>query len=592
MVVHGHLAACLRRGKCRILYTASVEHPDISAAEAAVLLDKIAPRATDAHQISRLIAEELGDEPPEKAKWLRAAFDYMLRFRDEEGSSAFVPMLGFKDGSSYPPVPGEVSKEMSAFWEEVAASVTHPLPKARLTHLLVETAPKRAHIHARSAAVAYIQAFPLHESELDKLQALHAAQVLSIRFNIKDVASELSVPLRELVASVLAGEKQMPGVSIPALEILDEMGDEQVDALLAIAHEKYGGDAYNLEGVLAIQRKRASTDKERKALDAERVRAWLREAEKADSLARLMHLETAARLAEELGLKDLKEEAVALLQAISPDDIPLQHIRSEVEIPAEAVEQYLQQFVEGYATWWESFQALVFYEPPTGTLEQNEASIKESAREAPLHDLLPKVKLGGDKLPRFKALNDEDRKDEKLAEQEGFRLQVMTPLRAGALERICSHHGKPSREELEGYFAELPGIRDDRDARVAADCFMRYWDGDGAGAYVCVALVERLIRNLALKTGRSLYRVQREKRPGQYPGLGFLLRELRKSLDPSWYRFLWTFLASPAGVNFRNELFHGFVREPSGGHLLLLLSAMTYVASLDTSAEVEADSNP
>ena len=554
---------------------------ELSPQDAATLLEKGADSATGARDFSRLIAQEFGEDPPEEAKWLRAAFDYMLRFRGEDGASDFVPMLGFEDGSSYPPPADQIPVEMSSYWEEVASLVSHPVPKARLSHLLVEADPDRAHMHAKAAAVAYVEAFPLLEEELDQLQALEVAERLSNRFNFRDVASGLADPLHELVTSVLDGEEQKPGVSIPAMELLNRMDDERVDALLVAAREKYHGDAHNLEGVLAIQRRRAGGEEERRTLDEERVRAWMAEAENAEPLVRLIHLETAARLAEQLGLKKLKGEAVALLQAISPEDVPLAHITSEVEIPAAAVEDYFEAFIAGHDTWKDSFLSLVLYQPPTGTLEENEAALIDSAREAPLHDLLPKVKLGGDKLPRFRASNDEERKDEKLAEQESFRLQTMTPLRAEALERICLHHGRPSREDLEALLGEMPGLADARDAKLASDCFIRYWDQDWAGAFVCAALIERLVRNLALKTGRSLYRVQREKRPGQYPGLGFLLRELKDLLDPSWYRFLWTFLASPAGVNYRNELFHGFVPEPSGGQLFLLLIAMTYLASLD-----------
>src|ERR687891_493986 len=96
--------------------------------DAADLLEKLAVGASDTRQLSRLIAEEFGEEPPEEARWLRAAFDYMLRFQDEEGSSAFVPMFGFEDGSNYPPLPDQVPADMSSYWEQVAAAVTQPLP--------------------------------------------------------------------------------------------------------------------------------------------------------------------------------------------------------------------------------------------------------------------------------------------------------------------------------------------------------------------------------------------------------------------------------------------------------------------------------
>jgi hypothetical protein len=76
-----------------------------------------------------------------------------------------------------------------------------------------------------------------------------------------------------------------------------------------------------------------------------------------------------------------------------------------------------------------------------------------------------------------------------------------------------------------------------------------------------------------------LYRTQREKSPGQYPGLGALLPELhRAGLDESWYRFLHTYFASVAGTNIRNELLHGFIDEIGEPASALILTAALYLA--------------
>jgi hypothetical protein len=161
----------------------------------------------------------------------------------------------------------------------------------------------------------------------------------------------------------------------------------------------------------------------------------------------------------------------------------------------------------------------------------------------------------------------------------------MTGLLADALDRIREHYGPLAVEDLQSLFEELPGLAGTGDAALLAEAYERYWDGDVLVAYPLVALIERLVRTLVLTTDVGIYRVQRDKSPGQYPGLGFLLQKMRDGLDPSWFRFLWTFLASPAGVNFRNELFHGFVRKPAPGHVLLLLICATYLGLLDVTTQ-------
>src|SRR3954447_18695073 len=81
-----------------------------------------------------------------------------------------------------------------------------------------------------------------------------------------------------------------------------------------------------------------------------------------------------------------------------------------------------------------------------------------------------------------------------------------------------------------------------------------------ASLYVAMPRVETLVRSLLLAVNRPIYRIPRSGSPGQYPGLGALLPELRDAgLDRSWMRFLLTFFTGPFGLNFRNETSHGFV---------------------------------
>lgn len=78
-----------------------------------------------------------------------------------------------------------------------------------------------------------------------------------------------------------------------------------------------------------------------------------------------------------------------------------------------------------------------------------------------------------------------------------------------------------------------------------------------AAAAIAVPRIEAAVRSLLLAAGHPLYRTQRAKAPGQYPGLGALLSSAPEvGLDESWLRFLSTFLTSGPGLNFRNELAH------------------------------------
>jgi Domain of unknown function (DUF4209) len=113
-----------------------------------------------------------------------------------------------------------------------------------------------------------------------------------------------------------------------------------------------------------------------------------------------------------------------------------------------------------------------------------------------------------------------------------------------------------------------------------ARAFAHFWRGDPeAATYVAAPRIEALVRQLVLGLGRGIYRTQRERTPGQYPGLGALLPILRgNGLDSSWIRFLFTFLANPAGLNFRNGLSHGFLGPVAAPEAALTLVAALYLA--------------
>jgi hypothetical protein len=101
-----------------------------------------------------------------------------------------------------------------------------------------------------------------------------------------------------------------------------------------------------------------------------------------------------------------------------------------------------------------------------------------------------------------------------------------------------------------------------------------------AAAMLAMPRVEALVRALCKEKNVLRSRVQQDQRQGSstrghYPQLGALPGQLCPWLDPSWYRFFWTFLVSPFGPNLRNELLHGFTDEVTPNE-----SAPTLLAAL------------
>jgi hypothetical protein len=64
---------------------------------------------------------------------------------------------------------------------------------------------------------------------------------------------------------------------------------------------------------------------------------------------------------------------------------------------------------------------------------------------------------------------------------------------------------------------------------------------------------------------------------------------LDEGLDESWFRYAWTILASPAGMNLRNEVAHGFVFSVGPQPALAVVHITLYLAALGTGPAVGMD---
>lgn len=56
-------------------------------------------------------------------------------------------------------------------------------------------------------------------------------------------------------------------------------------------------------------------------------------------------------------------------------------------------------------------------------------------------------------------------------------------------------------------------------------------------------------------------------------------------MDRSWDRFLWTFLVSPFGPNYRNELLHGYVDDATRVPAALTILAALRLALIPLGAD-------
>jgi hypothetical protein len=296
-------------------------------------------------------------------------------------------------------------------------------------------------------------------------------------------------------------------------------------------------------------------------------------------------LEDAAQLATKYGLTDLVEQATSSMQQMSPADLGFQTFEMTGSLPGVVIDGIVATVVD-QPSLPEALGAFVTTVPPTGDIRQNTALIEQLAVQAPFTVGLPVTQVGTDGLPRYTSNTEAERHDTTLARIEVMRLGVGGAIAArqllGTLERF-----RPTAGELSSLLASQKQVEVPV-AESLAQSFLDFQVGRfDAAAAVATPKIETLIRARLLHQGNLQFRVQRGQNRGQYPQLGRMLLTAQPSLDPSWYRFLWTFLISPYGPNYRNELLHGFINTVDKSDAALVLLAATHLALVPSSGNSE-----
>lgn len=498
---------------------------------------------------------------------LRAAHDaitYRLAF-DEDGRSTVEPYLHLPDGETRPPKAETQPNEVVDQWRTLRDATASPIWRSRLGHLLVASGriAGKDKIEVAAETITDYLAVPTTLSQgLDRVDALRAALSLSRQFGRADQRAAVYEAILDQARATLAAEPDSAGVVLQLTKALvnDKDAPGDTDAVLADARAAYSGDVDRTDDVLEQQMIRARGDDTRRAdLWRQRVRAWLDAANACRDVRRAHYLQVAVQHANRSGDKALRQEATARLQELTLTDLGLQGIQVAMVLRQEDIASAVRPVTDA-TTWADALDAFATLGPPTGDADSNRKTVDQHAQQFVLSKLFPVTQYGSDGLPRWNATSDDERREYDLTQHEAFQLQFQRRFVAEALLRLPAHHALPTADELSAYFARNPLV-DTALAAALARSFLRWWAGDYEGAGFTVApRIEALARNLLLAVNWPLYRLQREQAPGQYPGLGFLLAQLRQyGLPDSWHRYLFTFLANPAGLNLRNELSHGFL---------------------------------
>jgi hypothetical protein len=576
-----------------------VELPDpVAPDDLVAYLEDASKAAHDWHEISSALLAREREKNDIQAGWLMTAFDYHLARRvgeERDRLDGFGSQLE-GGGMKYPTPIDLVPDQVIELWASATDRLAAPGPRARLHHLLFQRGYGNRGAHGRAAAAAYLELGTGSWDRLERANCLHWAVDLYKRVGDRAEAARVYPVLVALATESMDQEQKEPGVALHVLEVLafEDPNNSDLPALLERARQVYGDDPFLTKHTIRIQEQIFRSDPEkRNQLRRDAVEAYITHAMKfPKGLMRMSFLEDAVKMANQYEVSDLADSATQALQEISMDDLDLKRISATASVSAAQLDAVVAELLN-HDTLKEVLEGLALGGPPTGNYQVNLEWTKQIARDAPLTTLFPTRHLGQDGLTRYTAISEEDRLDEQLAMAETTKLGVAGEVVARVFEGALTKFD-PSAGEIAAALSGLSHVSDSVARSIARALLFFGRQEFEHGATTAMPRVETLVRDLCDGKGILRYRVQRDQRGGQsvrgqYPQLGALLGQAKPWMDRSWWRYFWTFLVSPFGPNYRNELLHGYVDEVSRTNAALTILAAVRLSLVPLNDEAESD---
>lgn len=530
---------------------------------------------------------KMADEGDDPLRGLVAGLEYHLRLDDElrEPYGPFGPMMEF-DGKCYPaPLDRIEDLEPGIFglWARASELAPIALVRARFADLLWEARfGDRPVEYARAAIDDYAAATTGdfgHAVELG--DAARRAVELATRIN-DDARRETAVEAAVgLAVEAIESKERKPGVALRLIDMLvRDRTDRQpagLDALLDRAIDRFGSDPWNLESALEMKVRLVPPD-QHAAIWSRASHAFRDLAARSEGLVRYAHLQHALELAEGHGLRELADDIRRQVEAITEDELDLKTISTEVTIPREDVERYVEAFV-GDDTW-EAALSRFGAHLATGETNENREFVAQLMQDHPIQFLFTRMHIGPDNSLVRSSSGDGDAAEQALIQHEAQRASMFSMFAVDIIERIRERYGPLSRDAswFENEFIDAATAR-----RITKSIELYETGEFDAAASVLAPRLEKVVRRLASSAGIPVTRSpDRRGRSGGVKGLGEILSLLEGVLPEPTRRFLRVLLVEPTGLNLRNRIGHGLDDEIGQREMALLIQAACHLRLLQS----------
>ena len=569
-------SAASRTSRGRIARSVSTMLDTAGAAEA---LNSIAIEEHTLDGIESEFRERVGapDNPVAQAVvWM---LGYQLVAVSEQSARArrgpFVPALVLPD-RVFPPYLEDLGSrdDIRSVWRDLASLVALPAIKARLHDLLwvTERGPNR-HRHAKSAIKNYLTvATPSPgadlsvEQRLESVDALLRALELSRLVGARKLVERVCARAVEFLASELEDEdaRSRPGIWMRLLDLLISLGAEacppHIGEYLVRAHELATSPDIRLSLFQMEERLARGRPAEIDRIQQAEAEMFISHAQHENGLSRVHWLTQALEIARGRRWGARTEARIRReLQQIDPDSYNWQEIKSDIRIPAETAESFVESIASGDRVETALARFAFVGGSPVGNRQESERVVDEHARKFVFLNLTNRSAFDEYGHPIRHAETDESKRELDILAHAARGIQWDALFRGLALNRIGERYA-PDRATLTNFF--LTELIDREQADAFARAFEHYWaERPDEAILVAIPRIEAVFRKLLEAKGGVIYDPPRGDLPGGVKGLGAVLRDLAGlavAQMTDWWRFYRIALteATP-GLNLRNRYAHG-----------------------------------
>lgn len=499
-----------------------------------------------------------------------------------------APRYEFPEGVFPKPV-SVVEDEAIDHWKLMVDQDIDFHSRARYADLVVQRTESRERYDFAMKSINYYREFAKSDwsSDLDKKDALVRAMELAKTFNQSDIVDAITKELTEFAKTNLSSESASPGVSLSLLEEAAKSSDADKNEILrlnSIAIEKFKDNGFAIDTAHQIQELLA-TPEEKQDLYRTQAEFLFNEAKATpDGFQKFYQLHEVEAFAELHGLTDIRNEAIAMAEAIPQEAMELKEHTYTFEIPREQTDAFAQAITVDD----DLLNALIRlgHSKAISDYDKSKAEAEESANNHPMLMLFKSVNMGeANSIINTKASQDE-KLEASIIDSEKNEMEIFSIFVISALEAIKTKFNPDTNAMSTAFKSDLI---EENEAEAIARGISHYFSGDADTAAKCLApIVERIIRHSARKVGIPTTKLPSSSRstPGGVRGLGEILGSMQGFITDENLRRYWrNSLVDVNGYNLRNRIGHGLNISFDKSSAAILIHILCTLLVLDVQAK-------